>query len=67
MDGLISASQAAALIGCSKEVLVRKIQRGDLPGRLVAGRWLAEGGYIFALARERRAAANRDAEPQPAA
>jgi excisionase family DNA binding protein len=41
-DGMIGVSMAALKLGVSREVAVRLIQRRELPGALVAGRWLVE-------------------------
>ena len=37
---LVPASAAALVARCSREALIRKIQTGEIAGRLVRGRWV---------------------------
>jgi hypothetical protein len=43
---LMPVNMAALKLGVSREVAVRLIQRRELPGALVAGRWLVEHGAV---------------------
>jgi hypothetical protein len=38
---LVPAPEASLRLGISREQLIRRIQRGDIPGVLRGGRWLA--------------------------
>lgn len=40
MTGLLTAREAAAEMRCHEKTVRRMIQRGELPARLVAGKWL---------------------------
>jgi hypothetical protein len=42
----VPASAAALAARCSREALIRKIQTGELAGRLVGGRWVVEAGAL---------------------
>jgi hypothetical protein len=45
-QGMIPVNVAALKLGVSREVAVRLIQRREIPGTLVAGRWLAEASAL---------------------
>jgi len=45
-QGMIPVNVAALKLGVSREVAVRLIQRREIPGTLVGGRWLAEAGAV---------------------
>ncbi len=57
----IPASAAALEARCSREALIRRIQTGELAGRLLEGRWVVESAALKAYVCERHSP-----EPTPA-
>ena len=74
LEGMVPASEAAYLLADYRESIVRKIQRQELAGALVDGKWYVQKSEIDAYqarmqkavdkiradAEERRAAAKKD-------
>ena|ERR1051326_1288253 len=44
--GMIPASQVALALGTYREAVVRRIQRGEIRGTVVEGKWLVEAGEV---------------------
>jgi hypothetical protein len=42
----VPAGAAALAAKCSREALIRKIQTGELAGRLLGGRWVCEADAL---------------------
>lgn len=48
----IPASAAALAAKCSREALIRKIQTGEVAGRLLRGRWVVSAAALKDYVRE---------------
>jgi hypothetical protein len=58
-EDLIPVSAGALILGCSRERLIRSIQRREIPGELREGRWLVSRLGLDVMRRERGKAMDR--------
>lgn len=54
-ENSITATEAAVRIGISREAMVRKVQRGECRGEMLAGRWFVPVAEVDRLLDERPA------------
>ena len=60
MQDLVTASEVAQKLKCSRESVVRLIQQGKAAGQLVAGRWVVPAAEVDRLVEQRRAASSSE-------